>query len=67
MTVENITNDPLLTPAEVADQLRTHRQWVYDLLKSNELAYTRLASNKILIRQSEVDRYLAERTNPPAA
>ena len=53
--------DRLLTVAGVADIMRVSNMTVYRLIKSGQLAAIRVGKN-YRIRESEVDRYLSERS-----
>jgi excisionase family DNA binding protein len=53
--------DRLLTVGEVADVMRVSNMTVYRLIKSGQLAAIRVGKN-YRIRESEVDRYLSERS-----
>lgn len=54
-------DDVLLTVAEVAQHMRVSNMTVYRLIKSGQLAAIRVGKN-YRIRESDVDRYLSERT-----
>jgi excisionase family DNA binding protein len=51
----------LLTVAEVALTMRVSNMTVYRLIKSGQLAAVRVGKN-YRIRESDVDRYLSERS-----
>jgi excisionase family DNA binding protein len=51
----------LLTVAEVAAHMRVSNMTVYRLIKGGELAAVRVGHN-YRIRESELERYLAERS-----
>jgi excisionase family DNA binding protein len=51
----------LLTVAEVAHTMRVSSMTVYRLIKSGQLAAVRIGKN-YRIRESDVDRYLTERS-----
>jgi len=53
--------DRLLTVGEVADIMRVSNMTVYRLIKSGQLGAIRVGKN-YRIRESEVDRYLSERS-----
>jgi excisionase family DNA binding protein len=53
--------DRLLTVGEVADVMRVSNMTVYRLIKSGQLGAIRVGKN-YRIRESEVDRYLQERS-----
>ena len=53
--------DRLLTVAEVAGVMRVSTMTVYRLIKSGQLAAIRVGKN-YRIRESDVDRYLSERS-----
>jgi excisionase family DNA binding protein len=53
--------DRLLTVAEVADIMRVSNMTVYRLIKSGQLAAIRVGKN-YRIRESEIERYLSERS-----
>jgi excisionase family DNA binding protein len=50
----------LLTPSEVAEQLRVSTMTVYRLIKSGELPAARI-SKSFRIREADVDAYLEAR------
>jgi excisionase family DNA binding protein len=50
----------LLTPNEVAEQLRVSTMTVYRLIKSGELPAARI-SNSYRLREADVDAYLESR------
>jgi len=52
--------DRLLTVAEVASGMRVSKMTVYRLIKGGQLPATRAGKN-YRIRESDVNRYLAER------
>ena len=54
----------LLTVGEVADTMRVSNMTVYRLFKSGQLGAVRVGKN-FRIRESDVDRYLRERTVRP--
>lgn len=56
--------DKMLTPQEAADQLRVSRHAVYAMYREGRLAVVRLGPTTLRIRQSELDRFVAERTTP---
>src|ERR671926_157041 len=53
--------DRLLTVGEVAATMRVSNMTVYRLIKSGQLAAIRVGKN-YRIRESEIDRYLSERS-----
>ena len=53
--------DRLLTVVEVAATMRVSNMTVYRLIKGGELAALRVGKN-YRIRESDVDRYLSERS-----
>ena len=53
--------DRLLTVSEVADLMRVSNMTVYRLIKSGQLKALRVGKN-YRIRESEVDRYLSDRS-----
>jgi excisionase family DNA binding protein len=53
--------DRLLTVAEVAGTMRVSNMTIYRLIKSGQLAAVRVGKN-YRIRESDVDRYLQERS-----
>lgn len=53
--------DRLLTVGEVAGTMRVSNMTVYRLIKSGDLPAVRVGKN-YRIRESDVDRYLQERT-----
>ncbi|MDP8956783.1 MAG: helix-turn-helix domain-containing protein [Actinomycetota bacterium] len=53
--------DRLLTVADVAETMRVSNMTVYRLIKNGSLAAVRVGKN-YRIRESEVDRYLSERS-----
>ena len=54
------SGDRLLTVAEVANGMRVSKMTVYRLIKGGQLPATRAGKN-YRIRESDVNRYLAER------
>jgi excisionase family DNA binding protein len=50
--------DAILTPDEVANQLRMKKSWVYAAAKSGEIPHLRLGRS-VRFRQSAIDTYLA--------
>jgi len=54
-------SDRLLTVGEVAETMRVSNMTVYRLIKSGQLAAIRVGKN-YRIRESDVDRYLSERS-----
>jgi excisionase family DNA binding protein len=54
------SGDRLLTVSEVASGMRVSKMTVYRLIKGGALAATRAGKN-YRIRESDVNRYLAER------
>lgn len=56
-----LADDRLLTVGEVAAAMRVSNMTVYRLIKSGQLAAIRVGKN-YRIRESDVDRYLSERS-----
>jgi len=56
-----LVGDRLLTVGEVADAMRVSNMTIYRLIKSGQLAAVRVGKN-YRIRESDVDRYLSERS-----
>ena len=56
-----LAGDPLLTVGEVAGAMRVSNMTIYRLIKSGQLAAMRVGKN-YRIRESEVGRYLLERS-----
>jgi excisionase family DNA binding protein len=56
-----LVGDRLLTVGEVADAMRVSNMTIYRLIKSGQLAAIRVGKN-YRIRESDVNRYLAERS-----
>ena len=56
-----ITNDRLLTVGEVAGTMRVSNMTVYRRIKAGQLGAIRVGKN-YRIRESDVDRYLQERS-----
>jgi excisionase family DNA binding protein len=56
-----LVGDRLLTVGEVADAMRVSNMTIYRLIKSGQLAAVRVGKN-YRIRESDVNRYLAERS-----
>lgn len=50
--------DPILTPEEVAEQLRMKKSWVYNAARTGELPHLRLG-RAVRFRQSAIETYLA--------
>ena len=53
-------NDPLLTTAEVADELRIDLRGVYRLFRDNKLVFLDLGYRSKRVRRSALDAYLLE-------
>lgn len=53
--------DPLLTPTEVAAELRLDKRTVLDLLRSGILPHINLGYKTKRIKRSALDQYLADR------
>jgi excisionase family DNA binding protein len=56
-----LVGDRLLTVGEVADAMRVSNMTIYRLIKSGQLAAVRVGKS-YRIRESDVNRYLAERS-----
>jgi excisionase family DNA binding protein len=56
-----LVGDRLLTVGEVAATMRVSNMTVYRLIKSGQLAAIRVGKN-YRIRESEIDRYLSDRS-----
>ena len=54
-------NNGLLTPAEVADELRLDVRTVYALLRTGELPHIDLGWRTKRIRRADLDTYIASR------
>lgn len=59
-------SDPLLTAAEVADQLRVSTMTVYRLIRRGELAAVRVGRN-YRVRQSDLAAFLDAQVVDPAS
>lgn len=57
---EDAPNNPFLTVAEVAAEMRVSTMTVYRLIKADELPATRVGKS-LRIRRGDVDRYLEQR------
>lgn len=55
-------DDPWVTPAEIAAELRISRMSAYRLLHEGDLTYTKVGRS-LRVRRSELDRYLETRTH----
>jgi excisionase family DNA binding protein len=55
-----MSDDPLLTPAEVADELRIDTRTVYKLLRSQTLPHLDLGHRTKRISRSALDAYKKE-------
>lgn len=53
-----MTFDPIMTPAEVADLLRMRKSWVYNAARTGVLPHLRLG-RAVRFRRSAIDAYLA--------
>jgi excisionase family DNA binding protein len=60
----NAIGDRLLTVLEVAELMRVSNMTVYRLIKAGQLAALRVGKN-YRIRESDVERYLSDRTVLP--
>jgi len=56
-----LVGDRLLTVGEVADAMRVSNMTIYRLIKSGQLGAVRVGKN-YRIRESDVNRYLSERS-----
>ena len=63
---EPVMTDPLLTAAEVADELRVSTMTVYRLIKGGELPAVRVGRN-YRVRRSDLDSYLESQIVDPDA
>ena len=63
---EAVMTDPLLTAAEVADELRVSTMTVYRLIKGGELPAVRVGRN-YRVRRSDLDSYLESQIVDPDA
>ena len=52
--------DPLLTPSEVATELRVDKRTVLDLLRSGKLPHIDLGWRTKRVRRSALDQYLVD-------
>lgn len=55
-------DDELLTPEEVAKILKVEKHFVLQLVKRGEIPARRLGTRTIRLLTSEVQKYLAEKT-----
>lgn len=55
-----MNNDPLLTTAEVADELRIDLRQLYKLLRRGKIAYLDMGHRTKRVRRSALDAYLAQ-------
>jgi excisionase family DNA binding protein len=58
------TNDALLTPLEVAQQLGVSDQTIYNWIKEKRLAALKMG-RLLRVHQSEVDRFIAANSSTP--
>jgi len=57
---DTTANDELLTAEQVATRLHLHIATVWRYVREGKLRAVRLSYKNILIRQSELDRFLSE-------
>jgi len=54
------TNDELLKPKQVADELQLNILTIYRYIRNEKLRVVRLSAREFRIRRSELDRFLNE-------
>lgn len=55
------TDDELLKPKQVADELQLDIRTIYRYIRSQQLRVVRLSAREFRIRRSELNRFLLER------
>jgi len=55
------TDDELLKPKQIADELKLNIETVYRYIRSQQLHVVRLSAREFRIRRSELTRFLRER------
>ena len=55
------TDDELLKPKQVAEELQLNIETIYRYIRSQQLHVVRLSAREFRIRRSELDRFLRER------
>ncbi len=55
------TDDELLKPKQVADELQLNIETIYRYIRTGQLRVVRLSAREFRIRCSELDRFLRER------
>lgn len=55
------TDDELLKPQQVADELQLNIETIYRYIRSQKLCVVRLSAREYRIRRSELNRFLRER------
>jgi excisionase family DNA binding protein len=55
------TDDELLKPQQVADELQLNIETIYRYIRSQQLRIVRLSAREYRIRRSELNRFLRER------
>ena len=54
------TDDELLKPKQVANELQLNIETIYRYIRSQQLPVVRLSAREFRIRRSELDRFLQE-------
>ena len=55
------TDDELLKPKQVADELQLNIETIYRYIRSQQLPVVRLSAREFRIRRSELDKFLRQR------
>jgi excisionase family DNA binding protein len=55
------TDDEMLKPKQVADELQLNIETVYRYIRSQQLRVVRLSAREFRVRRSELNRFLRER------
>ena len=58
-------NDPLLTTAAAAKALSVSERTLRAIYERGEIAYVRVSPRRIAFRQSDIDKYIADRVVKP--
>lgn len=58
--------DELLTVEHVCAWFNVTRDWIYDEVEAGRLPYIRLGRRSLRFRRTELDHYLASRTQRPS-